>query len=1125
MAKSPCFADVFFKRISAYIQAVPDLSQIQNTFVSQLGVGKTAALDVLISTNHELMKLPDADKEAIAKSITNSYTVTAGQIQDLNPLLKPQAEKLRDGLNRYFAEVKKDFDVRSTELTDTAKKIINNTIQKPYLQLNWSRLATAFVTLTEWWGIMKILDNANPWMLDEYLKNKDSFRNDFNASVLTNSQIDQLINMWRQWFKKYLFGNGFQNIEDFIHTAGKRWRMLNWRLWLWFRAPNQIVQRLWYELESITSRSLRGQKSNDPIRARQVLDAFGLWDIFTEEASHFFYEERMNVDAPFASKNRLISKMREFAKNPASWTLDPLADRLFKTWRETGSERLKNLSHAVRWAWHSWVINLVDNYKIAQNKIQSILDTRYNKDFVLYTDDEIMKIITDPTPSAETLRLRDKFFKQSSKVMQNLTSIWRLSYDNLTAFTNNKVRYTLRYFQPRALNMAMKRITTAILNPIEAGFQCMKNLYTGKRPAYEAPTPAPTTDVEEILKKMKSDKNLTDEQKAQIEKWLWAGAGKEPPTSWPRYQPVLDLYKDPEFLGARYTIFEALRYSHIMERELDPTYEKKSLMEKALGAFTRFTNLHIWMQWIISTVFARLYNKLSEDLRISPEMWNFLPVFVEDLAQRYQESMLRETKVITQALDVTTQIAHGNMTEDTILQYWWDAMMSVFNRSASYFSTRLGSLMYGEKWATVNPRYQLIDTLLQQQMDPNIIGIQDAQWKIDYMIKENVGSKYRIQMVMWNWLLGRWQAMFTSLTNDELLPNESYLKFKTQLAKDENINQWFLKWDFKWLINSMSVADSNDFIKKLWDTTIWLESQNREITGLTSVWWTKEWAGATYHMWMDVLNNQAIKRYSPTFADKEAQKFLIAMAQENYYDPNYRAQLFMDYQVDSPERAEHLMAYWLNSIYLQSRYWVDYKNDNVDTQLKREILEKYSSTLPISQVITNRAVELYVDKNPAYSGYKNETTNMPIYSQFKWAWTVDMMTAKLGITNKEYSAYDIQNNLGKNIYQLPNDAEKITALINVADTIRDNPKMDPLTKVNVMVGVLGANQTLLNQLFSLTKWAPKSQTMDIYNTWSYQFIIDNPQLVNRLAEIYVWTDADLKVIENQFWVLVPNTKK
>ena len=136
MAKSPCFADVFFKRISAYIQAVPDLSQIQNTFVSQLGVGKTAALDVLISTNHELMKLPDADKEAIAKSITNSYTVTAGQIQDLNPLLKPQAEKLRDGLNRYFAEVKKDFDVRSTELTDTAKKIINNTIQKPYLQLN-----------------------------------------------------------------------------------------------------------------------------------------------------------------------------------------------------------------------------------------------------------------------------------------------------------------------------------------------------------------------------------------------------------------------------------------------------------------------------------------------------------------------------------------------------------------------------------------------------------------------------------------------------------------------------------------------------------------------------------------------------------------------------------------------------------------------------------------------------------------------------------------------------------------------------------------------------------------------------------------------------------------------------
>ena len=76
-----------------------------------------------------------------------------------------------------------------------------------------------------------------------------------------------------------------------------------------------------------------------------------------------------------------------------------------------------------------------------------------------------------------------------------------------------------------------------------------------------------------------------------------------------------------------------------------------------------------------------------------------------------------------------------------------------------------------------------------------------------------------------------------------------------------------------------------------------------------------------------------------------------------------------------------------------------------------------------------------------------------------------------------------------------------------------------------MVGVLGANQTLLNQLFSLTKWAPKSQTMDIYNTWSYQFIIDNPQLVNRLAEIYVWTDADLKVIENQFWVLVPNTKK
>ena len=34
-----------------------------------------------------------------------------------------------------------------------------------------------------------------------------------------------------------------------------------------------------------------------------------------------------------------------------------------------------------------------------------------------------MKIITDPTPSAETLRLRDKFFKQSSKVMQNLTSI------------------------------------------------------------------------------------------------------------------------------------------------------------------------------------------------------------------------------------------------------------------------------------------------------------------------------------------------------------------------------------------------------------------------------------------------------------------------------------------------------------------------------------------------------------------------------------------------------------------------------------------------------------------------------------------------------------------------------
>ena len=60
---------------------------------------------------------------------------------------------------------------------------------------------------------------------------------------------------------------------------------------------------------------------------------------------------------------------------------------------------------------------------------------------------------------------------------------------------------------------------------------------------------------------------------------------------------------------------------------------------------------------------------------------------------------------------------------------------------------------------------------------------------------------------------------------------------------------------------------------------------------------------------MDVLNNQAIKRYSPTFADKEAQKFLIAMAQENYYDPNYRAQLFMDYQVDSPERAEHLMAY------------------------------------------------------------------------------------------------------------------------------------------------------------------------------------------------------------------------
>ena len=166
----------------------------------------------------------------------------------------------------------------------------------------------------------------------------------------------------------------------------------------------------------------------------------------------------------------------------------------------------------------------------------------------------------------------------------------------------------------------------------------------------------------------------------------------------------------------------------------------------------------------------------------------------------------------------------------------------------------------------------------------------------------------------------------------------------------------------------MSPKDGDDFIKQIWNTVVGLEPQNKEIVGLTTIDNTLEGRGASYHKGMDVLNNQAVKRYSPTFNDKEAQKFLIAMADENYSDVNYRNQLLMDYEVSSPERATHLMSVGISSIYQEQRQKLqDYNSESQNNQLKRDILTKYASILPISQVITNKVVEQYTDKAPAYS--------------------------------------------------------------------------------------------------------------------------------------------------------------